>query len=248
MPKMTLLEMTQDILSDMDGDEVNSISDTVESQQVATTIRTTYFNIMDEMDLPHNGSLFQLTASGDPDKPTHMSLPERVSKVLWVRYDVSESGKSVNYREIEWMAPDEFVLYVSSRDGGEDTVDTIEDDSGVKLLIRNDQAPHYYTTFDDETLVFDSYNSDEDTTLQNSKTMCHGYKEPTWTHSDSFTPDLPANMFSLLLNEAKSMCFVNLKQSANEKVEQYAKRQRIRSQRNKWRNNVSRSTVNYGRK
>ena len=42
MAKMTLLAMVQDILNDMDGDEVNSISDTVEAEQVAQIIKTTY--------------------------------------------------------------------------------------------------------------------------------------------------------------------------------------------------------------
>ena len=42
MPKMSLLEMTQDILSDMDSDEVNSINDSVESLQVLGIIKNTY--------------------------------------------------------------------------------------------------------------------------------------------------------------------------------------------------------------
>ncbi len=35
MAKMTLLEIVQDIMSDMDSDEVSSINDSVESLQVA---------------------------------------------------------------------------------------------------------------------------------------------------------------------------------------------------------------------
>jgi hypothetical protein len=38
MAKMTLLEMVQDIMSDMDSDEINSISDT----QEATTSSSNY--------------------------------------------------------------------------------------------------------------------------------------------------------------------------------------------------------------
>ena len=44
MAKMTVLEMVQDILNDMDSDEVNSINDTIEAQQVANTVRTVYAN------------------------------------------------------------------------------------------------------------------------------------------------------------------------------------------------------------
>ena len=46
MAKLTLLEMTQDIMSDMDSDEINSINDSVEALQVAQIIKTTYYNII----------------------------------------------------------------------------------------------------------------------------------------------------------------------------------------------------------
>jgi len=38
MAKKTVLDMVQDILSDMESDEVNSISDTTEALQVAQII------------------------------------------------------------------------------------------------------------------------------------------------------------------------------------------------------------------
>ena len=46
MAKMTLLEITQDIMSDMDSDNVNSINDSVEALQVAQVVKTTYYNII----------------------------------------------------------------------------------------------------------------------------------------------------------------------------------------------------------
>ena len=49
---MTLLEIVQDILSDMDSDEVNSINDSVESLQVAQIVKTAYYNIVDGKDYP----------------------------------------------------------------------------------------------------------------------------------------------------------------------------------------------------
>ena len=51
--KMNLLEITQDILNDMDGDEVNSIDDTFESAQIAQIIKSTYYAIISNRNWPH---------------------------------------------------------------------------------------------------------------------------------------------------------------------------------------------------
>ena len=39
--KTTLLQIVQSILSDMDSEEVNSISDTTEAQQIASVVEDT---------------------------------------------------------------------------------------------------------------------------------------------------------------------------------------------------------------
>ena len=51
MPKLTLLDMTQDILSDIDSDEVNSISDTPDSLQVAGIIKSSFYDMIDIKEL-----------------------------------------------------------------------------------------------------------------------------------------------------------------------------------------------------
>jgi hypothetical protein len=40
--KMTLLEMVQNILSDMDSEEINSLSDSNEAEQIAKVVENTY--------------------------------------------------------------------------------------------------------------------------------------------------------------------------------------------------------------
>ena len=87
MPRLTLLDLTQDILSDMSSDEVNSIDDTVESLQVAGIIKSTYFNIIDGRDWPHLYQMFVLEASGDSNKPTHMRLPDNIIEIEWLKYN-----------------------------------------------------------------------------------------------------------------------------------------------------------------
>lgn len=58
MAKLTLLDIVQDILSDMDSDTVNSITDSVESLQIAQIVKTTFFEIITEGEWPHLGGLF----------------------------------------------------------------------------------------------------------------------------------------------------------------------------------------------
>ena len=64
MAQRTLLRLVQDILSSLDSDEVNSISDTPESLQVANIVRTTYEDLVSLLDLPEHFSFFELTTAG----------------------------------------------------------------------------------------------------------------------------------------------------------------------------------------
>lgn len=82
----TLLSMVQNILSAMSSDEVNSISDTTESMQVAQIIQNKYYDIAARGDLPEHDDLFQLIPSNDNTKPTLMYLPTGVSKLEWLKY------------------------------------------------------------------------------------------------------------------------------------------------------------------
>lgn len=84
--KLTLLQLTQNILSSLDSDEVNSIFDTTESMQVATCIQTTFFNLVSRAGLPDQMQLFQLVPSGDSSKPVLMFKPANVDKIDWLKY------------------------------------------------------------------------------------------------------------------------------------------------------------------
>jgi hypothetical protein len=84
--------------------------------------------------------------------------------------------------------------------------------------------------------MFDSYDAVVDPTgLVASKTLCWGAIIPVWTHNDVFTPDIDDNIFPLLLAEAKSLCFVNMKQQPNAKIERQARNQKVYLQNDKYR-------------
>lgn len=249
MAKMTLLELVTDILNDMDSDEVNSISDTIESQQVAQVVKTSYFEIIGNRNWPHLKKLIQLEASGTTDKPNYLKIPERLKELIFFKYDkISVDLPKINLQDIKYKEPDVFLRYVSNRNSTNANVQTITDFSGSKLLILNDIAPTYWTSFDDRYIVTDSYDSGVDSTLQNSKTQCLAYMEPLWEHTDDFIPDLPIEAFPNLLEEAKSTAFLVLKQVGNQKAEQKASRQSKWLSRKAWVANGGIKYPDYGRK
>lgn len=232
--KYSLLEMSQSILSSLDSDEIDSISDTTEARQVAEVIRTVYFNILARSNLPEHKELFQLVASADADSPVLMTKPSNVSRIYWIKYNkltVDDDGEP-NFQYVTILPLEQFLFQMQGIDTTETTVDTMTLNS-LDFSFRNDIGPCFCTVVDDYYLVFDSYDSAIDSTLQASKTMCYGQTIPVFTMEDDFTPDLDEQQFPLLLNEAKALAFMELKQTPHQNAERESRRQWINLQRTK---------------
>ena len=228
--KFSVLELVQSILSSMDSDEVNSISDTTESLQVANIIKTVYNDIISRANLPEHFDMFELNASGDPTKPTLMYRPTNLRNLLWLKYDKKMVGEtSSEYRIVNYLEPKDFVdrMLMQRNQSQSDVVTyfiSTANSSSIQVSSLNNKAPDYYTCWDDHMILFDSYDAEVDTTLMKNKTMVYGEYEPTFELSDDFIPDLDSRQFSLLLNEAKSLAFAEMKQVENARAERSAKR------------------------
>jgi len=251
MGKLTHLSMVQDILNDMDSDEVNSVSDTVESQQVGQVIETTFFELMANKIWPHLRSLFRLDGLGNIAQPTHMKLPENVrnlDNIVSIKYnqrrltDTKDKILPVHFRSME-----AFLTLTNGYDSSEATVQTVIDTGGATIYIKNDRPPEFWTSFDDEHIIFNSFDSEVDTTLQSSKSQLVGYREVTFSQNDEFIADLPSKYFPMFLAEAKSVCFNALKQLVNEKAEQQTTRQKRYLSQQGWKANAQNRYPNYGR-
>jgi hypothetical protein len=232
--KYTLLELTQNILSRLDSDEVDSISDTVEATQVARVIRNTYFNIISRSNLPEHKKLIQLTASGDNTKPVLMTRPDNVQRIDWIKYNVRSATDTTDRYEYIIILP--LAQFLEMTDGL-NTSDTANVGTmtfnGITFAYNKKLRPVYCTIVEDDTIIFDSYDSAVESTLQTSKTKCFALTVPTFDLIDTTIPDLDDVQFPLLLNEATAVAFVDLKQQANPKAEQESRRQWISLQRTK---------------
>lgn len=245
--KLTLLEIVQDILNDLDSDEVNSISDTLESQQVAQIVKSCFNELTSNRNWPQQRKLIQLDALTDLDKPNYLRAPSNMKELVFFRYECRKPDEEhEDWQDVKYKEPEAFLRYTSSRRG--DNVIQVTDFSGSRLYILNDQAPKYWTSFDDKHIVTDAYNKDIEDTLQNYKTQCLAYMSPMWEHTDDAIPDLPDDAFALLVEESKSTASMKLKQVADQKAEQKSARQNRWLSRKSWTVNGGIQYPDYGRK
>ena len=241
--KRTLLEMVQSILSDMDSEAVNSISDSVEAEQVASVIQDTFFNLIAARDIPEHRQLIKLTALADSTKPTHFKYPTDTRQLSRVDYNIATTGTT--YREITFVEPMVFIDRMNQDSSSSITVTDVA--GGTTLFIGNSTSPSYYTSFDDEHIVMDAYDATVDSTLQNSKSRAFGYVYPTFTISDSFEPDLDDTMLPYMLAEAKSTCFSLFKSGSDPKIEQSARRLKSFVQNDMYKTKRANKRPHYGR-
>jgi len=239
--KKTLLEIVQEILNDMDSDSVNSISDTVESEQVASIVESVYYSIIATRRIPEHQELVKLTAASDTNFPTHFEYTDNVWKIEKVWYKNSDGM----YQEVHWCSPMDFL---DVTDGRQSDYDSVSDkQAGTSLRIANNKHPQYYTSFDDQWIVMDSYESTVDSTLQNSKVRAYGYVYPVFSQADAHTPDLDGTLFPFLIAESKSTAMSLLKGGSDPKVEQTARRQKSFMQNDLYRTVRENKRPKYGR-
>lgn len=225
--KLSLLEMVQSVLNDIDGEPVNSISDTVESEQIAQIIKDSYLALVSNRNWPHTRRTIALNSFGDNEFPTHMVVPEDIKELETLNYNKKKLDNPRNYYEpVEYLYPDQFLHLTNNRDTENENVDVITDVGGVLINIETNVQPTYYTSFDDKTVVFDSYDKTVETTLQSSNTQAVVVEQPTFSLVDNFVPSLPVDAFSALLEESKSAASLKLRQMADAKSEQRAQQQR----------------------
>lgn len=337
--KLTLLEYVQSILSSLNLDQVNSISDTPESVQVAEALKTSYLNLLGRLDMPGLNQLFQLTASGDEMAPVLMYKPDGLAKIEWVKYfdtnpadgnqlqsdqfgayshgvntDLQNNaggwstpsttsniigtgfktftvnaGLSIKtgdaalayngtafmqgtvstysgvtlvinvtntngsgtfsvwtifngtslpvgpgYKEVKMISIEDFIRLSSNFNPQDNDVGTFElsvinNDTGALQTFQfnymNDVTPRHCCIIAEHYIVFDSYDNTQDSTLQSAKSMCYGWVYPQWTMADNFLPVLADQQVPLLLNEAKSLAFYEIKNQPHQKSEVETKRQ-----------------------
>jgi|TARA_R100000951_G_scaffold13735_2_gene10804 hypothetical protein len=240
--KTTLLQIVQSILNDMDSESVNSLSDTIEAQQIASVVEDTYYNIIAAREIPEHNKLMTLTAMGDSAKPTHFKYPTNTKHIERVEYNVGTAADK-DFKVIPFVDP---VVFLDRMDEDGLLVETYE--GNLDLFVSSSEAPSYYTSFDDEHLIMNAYDSSVDGSLQASKIRAFGSSYPTFSQTDLFEPDLDNTLMPYLLAEAKSTCFSLFKGGPDPKVDQAARRLKSYVQNDQYKTTRPNVKPSYGRK
>lgn len=237
MAKETYLEIVRSIVEDLNGldnpETIYTLDQTVQSTMVKRIVKEAYLKIISSRDWPHLLKFFTLTET-DASTPTKLTLPVNIKKVKFLKYNKKLLGGSVDdYQLVKFLEPQRFMDILDMRMTG--SIVSWTDIDGIKYKVFNNIAPTYYTSPDEQTIIMDSYDSSVDTTnLLASKTQVYGVKLPDVTVEDSFVFDLPLEMFSLLVAEAKITSFRVINKEVNNDAELHAQTQRLKFEETAW--------------
>ena len=247
----TLLRTVQDILSAMDSDEVNSISDTIESEQVAMCVETVYTQMVSEYDLPAKTKIIRLGATDDyTNGKTRLFLDDDDLTLSYLEYDCRAAASDPpNYKRITILSNDDFLDRVKNLDSSDSNKEEQTwPNSTFKFAVYNDRAPSYGTLIEESVVLLDAYDSDLDSSSLNSKTLAEGQNDDYFKRIDDALIDLPKELYNSLLANAMELAMNLYKGEAPMKVQDLARNGRVRQQRAKHKLRNQRFTgPNYGR-
>lgn len=251
--KFTLIEMVQKILEALGSDEVNSISDSVEATQTARLLEDVYYDLLNQNDWPWLTELIQLEAVADADRPTFLRIPDTVTRIDDLRYDCTDRVADpdedlLDIRQVQWLAPIDFLNKTQGRNGEQTNAQEVTTFNGVRFLILNDVCPTYWTSFDDEYVITDSFDNTIESTLESSRSQVLVKQIPIFTLTDDFVADAPNNFFPLWLADAKQSAFNYWRQEASPQDQKRSQRGLSVMRRDANRTNNDDGRVKFGRR
>ncbi len=249
--KFTLIQVVHKTLEALGLNEANSISDTVEAEQIATMAQDAYYELMNQAEWPHLMSLKQLESVSDSTKPNYLRIPDDVVRIDQIKYDNTDPLGSapllLKIEEAKWVSNEAFLDIVQARNTEQENVIIVTDFSGVRYPINDNTKPQFWTSFDDEFVVFDGFVVDVDSTLQGNKSQALCKVIPDFVIADSTVADMPAHIFQIWIAEVKSTAMLYMRQEVSAKDEQRARRGLAVSRRDASRTDDNDGKIKYGR-
>lgn len=193
--KLTLLEIVQDMLTATDSENVTSVGHSEDAGMCVNIANREFERLISKFRWRHTRAFSKLEVTANLNE---MGLATNAIAIK--PYSVYYSDARVT-----WMDEDDFLAFTISRSTSETNV---QDSNNIKIY--NDRDPQYYTSFNDETLVFDAIPTGGG--LVKANTDCIVYTHPTSRLiSDGEYFDLPKQAFSALVQRCIARAVLEIK-------------------------------------
>lgn len=140
--------------------------------------------------------------------PTTVQIPTDIAEIKYFKYKTNDEGNRLQLSLMEYLSPEDFITYVQSRDTSLSNVfssNVLYEDITIPFIV--DQQPAYWTSFDNTNIVLDAFDYTQDVEgVSADKTQVMAVVTPSWTEADSFIPDMPPQLFPMLVYEAAEAC------------------------------------------
>lgn len=225
MAKYTLLKMVQLVGAAINSDEIDSLGETREANDIQTILEQALNDLTTRRAWEFLRDQIMPLDAGTT--VASLVIPDGVTDLQEVRYSSARVlGDPKQHRVMRYITPAEFLDMSNRHSPSASNVEEITGPGGILLYVKNDTPPSVYTTFDESELFFDSYNAETDPTgldVANSiiiatVSITTASADPTWV------APIPERMFQVWLYESYAMASNQLRQFDNPRYERMARR------------------------
>lgn len=247
--RYTNLEVLNKCMDVINADNVSAVDENDRAGRIFSIMEDVYYDLLTRIDHPYHETLQVLTSPASTSTPTHLTLSsgatDYVKDISRLEYNVEDTNTTTapDFKKLYYIDPTEFL----DRSEMWENYDVVAITANALVRIGNDKDPTYYTSFDQQTLVLDSYDSAVLTYIPSTRVRAIVRKVPDFTVGDSGVQTLDDMYFPTYVSECQSRTHAILKDNVNRKVEEYARRNRVSQQNDKFKVKKENGRPNFGR-
>lgn len=193
----TLLDMVNACLIDINRPTVETVGGSVDAMKVEQIYKQIYLSLIARKLWPFRKEVISLDSISDVNRPVVMSIPDNVERIEEVLYGYDR------HVPITYVEPEQFLA--SHQADGTNKIEVTVSSKG-RVFVSNDAAPTCWTSFDDKEIVFNSYDSSKEDTLNSSNCMAIGFVVPSWPTDGDGRVDIPIRHYAMYDAIARAAC------------------------------------------
>ncbi len=236
-------------------------------QKVLSMIEDVYYDVVFTKDKSHYGEVHKLEPVTYAGSTVGVTTPTKFNLYISddsVRHDIrniecisynktSEASllTSPDYVDIDYLEPSEFLRRNDNYSGTFIVTDVGLSDEGYGLCrIKTDRDPRYYTSFDNQTVVFDAYDVSKETSghMNEDRLRVLLTKYPLFLSGETDIQDIDAATWPEFVRACQAMTFSLDKDGPNQGLEIEKRRNRLMTQSSFSKIKRLNDRVDYGRR